>query len=79
MQVQVSFSKNQLRSSLLMMAEQTKIAQKSNNIEVTWLLTLTMNYLRSLLTIALTTRPFTSASQIDIIVRTTRSAANTMI
>ena len=36
------------------------------------LLTLYMNYLRFLLTIALTTRPFTSASQIDISVLTIR-------
>ena len=40
------------------------------------LLTLFMNMFKSLLTIAFTTRPFTSANQIDIIVRTTKRAAN---
>jgi hypothetical protein len=42
-------------------------------------LTLLIKRFKSLFTMAFTTRPFTSASQIDIIVRTTRRAASNPI
>ena len=58
-----------------MKARRKGIAQKSKRCHIDkLLLTLYINCLRFLFTIALTTRPFTSASQIDISVLITKSA-----